>query len=85
MGKRLRRLVLVGGVVATLGFAAPANATTVCVGTQQLAGACVDVTKGTFYEDCVYVGPPPCIPVSVPGVVTQCWAWIRDDYVLWCV
>jgi hypothetical protein len=85
MGKKLRRLVVIGSIVASLGLAAPASATTVCAGTQQTAGVCVDVTKGTFYEDCVYVGSPPCIPVSVPGVVVQCWGWIRDDGVFWCV
>ncbi|HEX2195615.1 MAG TPA: hypothetical protein VHJ76_01710, partial [Actinomycetota bacterium] len=61
--KRLSKLGLIVGAAFVLAFASPAAATPICAGTQQTTGACVEVTKTTLYSDCVYVGPPPCIPV----------------------
>ena len=61
-------------MAATVALAPPAAAADqwICAGTQQLGYVCVDPTGGTLYEDCVYVGPPPCIPVSVPGPIFGC-------------
>lgn len=82
--KRLSKLGLVLGAASAVAFASPAAATTVCAGTQNTAGVCVDVTKSTLYQDCVYVGPPPCIPVSVPGVAVGCWGWIGPNTYFVC-
>jgi hypothetical protein len=84
MRKRLSSLVLIGGVIASLSLAAPANAAPLCVGTQQTAGVCAWLEKTTVYQDCVYVGPPPCIPVNVPGYDLECAGWIRDQWILVC-
>jgi nitrate reductase cytochrome c-type subunit len=78
MVEKLARLALLGGVVASVGLATPAHAAT-CVGTQQTAGICVWLEKTTVYEDCVYVGQPPCIPVTVPGYDLECGGWIGDN------
>ena len=71
-----RRATLIGAglmVAGSLFFAAPASASIpVCVGTAATVVVCVDPTGGTLYEDCIYAGPPPCIPVSVPGPTIQC-------------
>lgn len=59
-------LVTAAAVGAALLGAAPASAA--CVGTQNIGVVCSTVNvRGTLYEDCVYVGSPPCTPVSVPG------------------
>lgn len=60
-------------VGASMALAAPAQASIpVCAGTQNTIVVCVDPTGGILIEDCVYVGPPPCIPVVVPGPTVQC-------------
>lgn len=82
MSKRLAKLALLAGVVASIGSASPASAA--CVGTQQTAGICASLTKTTVYSDCVYLGDPPCIPVNVPGYDVDCWGWIGDDGVIMC-
>lgn len=83
MKNRLVRLALVAGVVAAIGSASPASAAA-CVGTQNTAGICVGLTREGVYSDCVYVGPPPCIPVYVYGYGVDCWGWIGDDGVIMC-
>lgn len=70
-----RLLAAAALAVAAFGTATPANAV-VCAGTQSTFIFCVDVntgglpsvdpTGGEPIEDCVYLGPPPCKPVSVP-------------------
>ena len=83
--RKLARLAAVTGVVASIGMAGPAQAANpICVGTQNTAGMCFWVTSGPGYSDCVYLGPPPCIPVHVPGVVVDCWGWIGDDAQIVC-
>jgi hypothetical protein len=70
-----RRIFSIGvALLLTAGLASPAGAaeTEVCAGTQQLWYVCVDPTGGEPIEDCVYVGPPPCIPVSVPTPSKRC-------------
>lgn len=78
-----RRATLIGaGLIgaASLFLAAPAQAgPVVCAGTASTAVICVDPTGGTLYEDCVYAGPPPCIPVHVPGPVTSCGGFLVCD------
>lgn len=83
MRGRLAQLGLVVGAVAALASASPASAAT-CVGTQQTAGVCVSVTKTTLYSDCVYLGSPPCIPVSVPGYDVDCGGWIGPNTIFYC-
>ena len=62
-------LVLVAALWAT-----PALAEEICVGSENLAGACVEPSGGPIYEDCIYVGEPECVPVSVPGPeLTRYW------------
>ena len=84
MGRKFSRLVLLGGVVASLGVAAPASANPVCVGTQSTVGICVEVTPSTLISDCVYAGPPPCTQVDVPGVSIDCWGWIGQGTEIYC-
>lgn len=62
-------LMMAGSILT----AAPAMAqTTVCVGTTSTVYVCSDPTGGTVASDCVYVGPPPCMPVTVPGPTLGC-------------
>ena len=73
---RRRATMLVTGLAtaALMAFAPAASAADgwTCVGTQRLGYVCVDPTGGTLYSDCIFVGPPPCIPVSVPGPIYGC-------------
>jgi hypothetical protein len=55
---------LAGAAFATAGTA---SATPTCVGTQNQGVICND--RRVVYSDCVYVGSPPCTPVSVSGPV----------------
>ena len=57
---------------ASLAVAPVASANPLCVGTQSTVVQCVDPTGGQPIEDCIYVGPPPCIPVSVPTPYVYC-------------
>jgi hypothetical protein len=70
----LRPLTLAVAVGAALATAGSANAVT-CAGSEKTAIVCVQVNKGAVprvnptgssYDDCIYVGAPPCTPVSVP-------------------
>jgi hypothetical protein len=79
MGGRLSKVAALVGVAASIGIAGPASAAPVCVGTQQTVGICASVNRETVYEDCVYVGPPPCIPVSVTGYDVDCGGWVFDS------
>ena len=78
------RLAAVAGIVASIGMAGPATANPICVGTQQTAGLCFVITDKPTYEDCVYLGPPPCIPVSVPGKDVDCGGWVGDQWIIEC-
>ena len=70
---RSRILVAAALAAAALSTGSAADAAT-CVGTAQTAVVCVTVNYGALpkvdpngnnYSDCVYVGAPPCRPVSV--------------------
>ena len=78
-----RRTTLFGAglmVAGSMFLAAPAQAgPLVCAGTASTAVICVDPTGGTLYSDCVYLGPPPCTNVTVPGPVTYCGGILYCD------
>ena len=80
MGGRLTKVAALVGAAASIAIAGPASAAPVCVGTQQTVGICASATKETVYEDCVYLGPPPCIPVSVTGYDVDCGGWVFDSW-----
>ena len=68
-----RRAFSIGaGFLMAAGLALPASAAEVCAGTQALVFVCVDPVGDTIYTDCVYVGPPPCVTVTVPGPSVSC-------------
>ena len=69
-------------IAGSLFTAAPAMAqTTVCAGTANTAVVCTDPTGGTVASDCVYLGPPPCTWVTIPGPTLSCGgALLRDFY-----
>lgn len=60
-------------MAGSLFVASPATAqTTVCAGTAGTVVVCTDPTGGTVITDCIYAGPPPCVPVTVPGPTLSC-------------
>ena len=63
---RRKVLVLGSGMMLATGMATPAAAAPLCAGTENTVVFCVDPTGGAPIVDCIYVGPPPCIPVSIP-------------------
>jgi hypothetical protein len=67
-------MLSVAGLIAgaTLAVTPAASAAPLCVGTQSTFVQCVDPTGGRPIQDCIYVGPPPCIPVSVPTPYVYC-------------
>ncbi|MDQ3914041.1 MAG: hypothetical protein M3323_01735 [Actinomycetota bacterium] len=68
-----RRIFSIGaGLLVAATLSSPAAATEVCAGTQEFQYVCVDPTGGTPITQCVYVGPPPCHPVSVPTPSITC-------------
>jgi hypothetical protein len=69
-----RRTALAGvglAIAATMSIAAPAAAQELCFG-PSAAYLCVDPTGGDPIEECIYAGPPPCHPVSVPTPSMRC-------------
>lgn len=67
-------------VAASMVLAGPASAqTTVCAGTAGTVFVCTDPTGGTVISDCVYVGPPPCVPVTVPGPTLACGGALVEE------
>ena len=58
----MRRVLLCTLAIAALGGGS-AGAT--CAGTENTAAFCA--SDGVVYEDCVYLGDPPCTPVVVDG------------------
>ena len=78
VGLMRRITIFIAAIAATLGMATAAHANPTCVGTTGTAYVCVDPIGGTLYSDCVYVGQPPCIPVTVPGPIVTCGGRILD-------
>ena len=74
---RLRAAAAVVGAVATIAMAGPAAAQPLCAGEASLLYVCVDPT-GSSKTVCIYAGPPPCTPVTIPiptwwcGGVLEC-------------
>ena len=69
-----RKTTLLGiglAVTAVLSIGSPASAQTLCFG-PSTAYVCVDPTGGTPINQCIYAGPPPCHPVSVPRPLVWC-------------
>jgi hypothetical protein len=80
----VRRPVVLSLAVAVAGLGAlganAASAATVCAGTAETFAACATPNPGALpsvnptgssISDCVYAGPPPCVPVSVPVPTTS--------------
>ena len=63
---RRKALTLGAGLLLAATLAPPATAQTLCAGTANTAVVCVNPTGGAPIEDCIYIGTPPCTPVSVP-------------------
>lgn len=74
--KMKRKATLIGGALlvgASMAAMPSASAQVpVCAGTDNTIVLCVDPTGGTPIGDCVYVGPPPCMPVSIPTPSITC-------------
>ena len=70
--KRRAALLVTGlAAAATMAMAPPAAAQTLCFGPSAFF-LCVDPTGGGSIDECIYVGPPPCKPVSVPVPRVYC-------------
>ena len=69
---RSRAAAAVVGVVAMLVMTAgPAAAQPLCVGEDDTAYVCVD-PSGSSKTVCIYAGPPPCTPVTIPIPTAWC-------------
>lgn len=69
----LRKALTLGtGLVLAASLAGPAAAQTLCAGTENTAVVCVNPTGGTPIDDCIYLGTPPCTPVSIPTPTFGC-------------
>lgn len=71
MRRRAALLVASLAVGATVAIASPAAAQPLCFG-PSTAYVCVDPTGGNPINECIYAGPPPCHPVSVPTPDAWC-------------
>ncbi len=78
---RRRAAAAVVGLVAAISLMGPAAAQPLCAGDDELFFVCVDPT-GSSITRCIYAGPPPCHPVTVPvptvwcgGNLIMCPAW----------
>lgn len=69
---RRRRLLAVALAAAAVSLPAAASAAPVCAGTTGTEYVCVDPVGQPLYSDCVYLGEPPCTPVTVPGPGVSC-------------
>ena len=73
---RRKKAILAGAglmLAASVALAGPAAAQVpVCAGTAGTVVLCIDPTGTTLVDDCVYVGPPPCMNVTVPGPTISC-------------
>jgi hypothetical protein len=84
----LSRLVpLALAAVALAVPAHPAAATPLCGGTQSTLVVCADPGAGpAIWGDCIFVGPPPCVPVGVVAPqLTVDGDWMRSMFdPTWC-
>ncbi|MDQ4124722.1 MAG: hypothetical protein M3134_03860 [Actinomycetota bacterium] len=63
---------------ATMAVTPPAAAQTLCFG-PSFSYVCVNPTGGAPIEECIYAGPPPCHPVSVPTPLIWCGGALYCD------
>ena len=76
---KVRALAVGAGLLLSASVAAPASAQVpVCAGTASTAFVCVDPTGGSGISDCIYVGAPPCIPVTAPTPTAGCGGDLLD-------
>ena len=68
---RLRMAAAVVGAVATIAMAGPAAAQPLCAGEDEIFFVCADPT-GSGHTVCIYAGPPPCTPVTIPIPTAWC-------------
>jgi hypothetical protein len=68
---RLRVLAAGVGAVAAMVWTGPAGASPLCAGEHDIFALCVDPT-GSSRTVCIYAGPPPCRPVTVPIPTAWC-------------
>ena len=79
--RRRSALVVAGlAVGATMAMAPPAAAQTLCFGPSSMY-VCVDPTGGDPIDECIYAGPPPCHPVSVPTPRIWCGGMLSCEIV----
>ena len=70
---------VVGAVAMLVMTAGPAAAQPLCAGEETVFFVCVDPT-GSSKTVCIYAGPPPCTPVTIP-IPT---AWCGGDLTVLC-
>ena len=67
--------LICGGLLVAASMAVMPSASAqipLCAGTANTIVVCVDPTGGTPITDCVYLGPPPCMYVSIPTPSITC-------------
>ena len=69
--RKLRAVAAAVGAVTAILTAGPAGAAPLCVGEHSLAVFCVD-PEGSSKTVCIYAGPPPCTPVTIPIPTSWC-------------
>lgn len=67
---RFRMAAAVVGAVGMIAMAGPAAAQPLCAG-EESAYVCVD-PSGSSKTVCIYAGPPPCTPVTIPIPTLYC-------------
>lgn len=68
---RFKAAAVALGAVATIAMAGPAAAEPLCAGEDTVFFLCVD-PSGSSATFCIYAGPPPCRPVTVPIPTAWC-------------
>ena len=77
--KRKGTLLVLGlAASATVAMAQPAAAQPLCFGPSRTY-VCIDPTGGDPIQECIFAGPPPCHPVSVPTPVIWCGGNLSCD------
>lgn len=74
---RLKAAAAAVGAVAAIMTAGPASAQPLCAGEHSIFYVCVDPT-GDSRTVCIYAGPPPCQPVTVPIPTAWCGGTFID-------
>lgn len=74
---RFRAAAVAVGAVAAISFGGPAAAQPLCAGEDSIFYVCVNPT-GDSHTVCVYAGPPPCHPVTIPIPTWWCGGTFID-------